>query len=94
QIKIEGSVTGGQAGIVNEGIIGNALDSSSDANTGIVITKSGSINSSRGRSGIVNQGNGSITGEIKVENGAKVDGGITNTGSASISGDIVVESGG
>ncbi|EIJ4041850.1 hypothetical protein K9T45_001716, partial [Campylobacter jejuni] len=58
QIKIEGSVTGGQAGIVNEGIIGNALDSSSDANTGIVITKSGSINSSRGRSGIVNQGNG------------------------------------
>ncbi|HHP0358954.1 TPA: beta strand repeat-containing protein, partial [Campylobacter jejuni] len=94
QITISGSVTGGKAGIVNEGIIGNALDSSSDANTGIVITKSGSISSSSGGSGIVNKGNGSISGEIKVENGAKVDGGITNTGSASISGDIVVESGG
>ncbi|MCW1864568.1 hypothetical protein OLQ14_08665, partial [Campylobacter jejuni] len=92
QIKIEGSVTGGTAGIVNEGVIGGS--SSSRGSTGGIIISGGSVRSSSGRSGIVNQGNGSITGEIKVESGGSVEGGITNTGSGSISGSITVESGG
>ncbi|MGR6704339.1 autotransporter outer membrane beta-barrel domain-containing protein [Campylobacter jejuni] len=93
QITISGSVTGGTAGIVNEGVIGGS-SSSEDSSTGGIIISGGSVSSSSGGSGIVNQGNGSITGEIKVESGGSVEGGITNTGSGSISGSIVVESGG
>ncbi|EPW4212891.1 autotransporter outer membrane beta-barrel domain-containing protein [Campylobacter jejuni] len=93
QITISGSVTGGTAGIVNEGVIGGS-SSSEDGSTGGIIISGGSVSSSSGGSGIVNQGNGSITGEIKVESGGSVEGGITNTGSGSISGSIVVESGG
>ncbi|MCW1316637.1 hypothetical protein OLO85_05215, partial [Campylobacter jejuni] len=91
QITISGSVTGGTAGIVNEGIIGGNTSSGS---TGGIIISGGSVSSSSGGSGIVNQGNGSISGEIKVESGGSVEGGITNTGNGSISGSIVVESGG
>ncbi|EPN5613791.1 autotransporter outer membrane beta-barrel domain-containing protein, partial [Campylobacter jejuni] len=91
QITIAGEVSGGAAGIVNEGIIGG---SSSDDKKGGIIISGGSVSSSSGGSGIVNQGNGSIAGEIKVESGGSVEGGITNTGSGSISGNIVVESGG
>ncbi|HIC6787609.1 TPA: autotransporter outer membrane beta-barrel domain-containing protein, partial [Campylobacter jejuni] len=93
QITISGSVTGGTAGIVNEGVIGGS-SSSEDGSTDGIIISGGSVSSSSGGSGIVNQGNGSITGEIKVESGGSVEGGITNTGSGSISGSIVVESGG
>ncbi|HEC1891975.1 TPA: hypothetical protein R1805_001675, partial [Campylobacter jejuni] len=93
QITISGSVTGGKAGIVNEGTIGANASNSSGTNTGIIIS-GGSVSSSSGGSGIVNQGNGSITGEIKVESGGSVEGGITNTGNGSISGSITVESGG
>lgn len=89
QITISGEVSGGVAGIVNEGIIG-----SSDDKKGGIIISGGSVSSSNGGSGIVNQGNGSINGEIKVENGGSVEGGITNTGNGSISGNIVVENGG
>ncbi|RTJ77715.1 beta strand repeat-containing protein, partial [Campylobacter jejuni] len=85
QITISGEVSGGVAGIINEGIIG-----SSDDKEGGIIISGGSVSSSNGGSGIVNQGNGSINGEIKVENGGSVEGGITNTGSGSISGNIVV----
>ncbi|HID0740629.1 TPA: hypothetical protein R1673_000470, partial [Campylobacter jejuni] len=88
QITISGEVSGGAAGIVNEGII------NSDDKEGGIIISGGSVSSSNGGSGIVNQGNGSINGEIKVENGGSVEGGITNTGSGSISGNIVVENGG
>ncbi|HEG8471470.1 TPA: hypothetical protein SF273_001837, partial [Campylobacter jejuni] len=93
QITISGSVTGGTAGIVNEGVIGGS-SSSEDSSTGGIIISGGSVSSSSGGSGIVNQGNGSITGEIKVESGGSVEGGITNTGSGSITGEIKVESGG
>ncbi|EOJ0528461.1 hypothetical protein ACMZYZ_001840, partial [Campylobacter jejuni] len=86
QITISGEVSGGVAGIVNEGIIGN-----SDDKKGGIIISGGSVSSSNGGSGIVNQGNGSINGEIKVENGGSVEGGITNTDNGSISGNIVVE---
>ncbi|ECZ5738817.1 hypothetical protein F8Y55_09485, partial [Campylobacter jejuni] len=89
QITISGEVSGGVAGIVNEGIIGN-----SDDKKGGIIISGGSVSSSNGGSGIVNQGNGSINGEIKVENGGSVEGGITNTDNGSISGNIVVENGG
>ncbi|MFB1637187.1 hypothetical protein ABZN47_09250, partial [Campylobacter jejuni] len=89
QITISGEVSGGVAGIVNEGIIGN-----SDDKKGGIIISGGSVSSSSGGSGIVNQGNGSIAGEIKVENGGSVEGGITNTDNGSISGNIVVENGG
>ncbi|HHY1244119.1 TPA: beta strand repeat-containing protein, partial [Campylobacter jejuni] len=89
QITISGEVSGGVAGIVNEGIIG-----SSDDKKGGIIISGGSVSSSNGGSGIVNQGNGSINGEIKVENGGSVGGGITNTDNGSISGNIVVENGG
>ncbi|MCW1327690.1 hypothetical protein OLP42_05015, partial [Campylobacter jejuni] len=91
QITIAGEVSGGAAGIVNEGIIGGSSDN--DKKGGIIIS-GGSVSSSSGGSGIVNQGNGSIAGEIKVESGGSVEGGITNTGSGSISGSIVVENGG
>ncbi|EDP5497310.1 hypothetical protein GI145_03180, partial [Campylobacter jejuni] len=91
QITIAGEVSGGAAGIVNEGIIGGSSD---DDKKGGIIISGGSVSSSSGGSGIVNQGNGSINGEIKVESGGSVEGGITNTGSGSISGNIVVESGG
>ncbi|HEG0818605.1 TPA: hypothetical protein SB711_001713, partial [Campylobacter jejuni] len=91
QITIAGEVSGGAAGIVNEGVIGG---STSSGNTGGIIISGGSVSSSSGGSGIVNQGNGSINGEIKVESGGSVEGGITNTGSGSISGNIVVENGG
>ncbi|OWK88044.1 hypothetical protein B5Z71_09465, partial [Campylobacter jejuni] len=91
QITIAGEVSGGAAGIVNEGIIGGSSDN--DKKGGIIIS-GGSVSSSSGGSGIVNQGNGSIAGEIKVESGGSVEGGITNTGSGSISGNIVVENGG
>ncbi|WP_410002260.1 hypothetical protein [Campylobacter sp. BCW_6464] len=91
QITIAGEVSGGAAGIVNEGVIGG---STSSGNTGGIIISGGSVSSSSGGSGIVNQGNGSIAGEIKVESGGSVEGGITNTGSGSISGNIVVENGG
>ncbi|EOC6532799.1 hypothetical protein ACI6IJ_001782, partial [Campylobacter jejuni] len=91
QITIAGEVSGGAAGIVNEGVIGG---STSSGNTGGIIISGGSVSSSSGGSGIVNQGNGSIAGEIKVESGGSVEGGITNTGSGSISGNIVVEDGG
>ncbi|HEG0603356.1 TPA: hypothetical protein SB585_001782, partial [Campylobacter jejuni] len=91
QITIAGEVSGGAAGIVNEGIIGGSSDN--DKKGGIIIS-GGSVSSSSGGSGIVNQGNGSIAGEIKVESGGSVEGGITNTGSGSISGNIVVEDGG
>ncbi|MBC2826165.1 hypothetical protein H5A00_08695, partial [Campylobacter jejuni] len=77
QITISGSVTGGTAGIVNEGVIGGS-SSSEDSSTGGIIISGGSVSSSSGGSGIVNQGNGSITGEIKVESGGSVEGGITN----------------
>ncbi|EHN6903059.1 autotransporter outer membrane beta-barrel domain-containing protein, partial [Campylobacter jejuni] len=90
QIKISGSVTGGAAGIVNEGTIGSS--SSEDGNTGGIVVSGGSISSSNEEgSGIVNRGNGSIAGDIKVESGASIKGGITNTGSGSITGNIVVE---
>ncbi|MCH3868075.1 hypothetical protein LZB38_06935, partial [Campylobacter jejuni] len=89
QITISGSVTGGTAGIVNEGVIGGS-SSSEDSSTGGIIISGGSVSSSSGGSGIVNQGNGSITGEIKVESGGSVEGGITNTGSGSISGSVQV----
>ncbi|HEC1895400.1 TPA: autotransporter outer membrane beta-barrel domain-containing protein, partial [Campylobacter jejuni] len=46
QIKIEGTVTGGTAGIVNEGVIGNG--SSSSGSTGGIIISGGSVNSSSG----------------------------------------------
>ncbi|EOB4244134.1 hypothetical protein ACIT2J_001850, partial [Campylobacter jejuni] len=91
QITIAGEVSGGAAGIVNEGIIGGSSD---DDKKGGIIISGGSVSSSSGGSGIVNQGNGSIAGEIKVESGGSVEGGITNTGSGSISGNIVVENGG
>ncbi|HEC1701585.1 TPA: autotransporter outer membrane beta-barrel domain-containing protein, partial [Campylobacter jejuni] len=91
QITIAGEVSGGAAGIVNEGIIGGSSD---DDKKGGIIISGGSVSSSSGGSGIVNQGNGSIAGEIKVESGGSVEGGITNTGSGSISGNIVVEDGG
>ncbi|HHY1343944.1 TPA: beta strand repeat-containing protein, partial [Campylobacter jejuni] len=91
QITIAGEVSGGAAGIVNEGIIGS---SDNDDKKGGIIISGGSVSSSNGGSGIVNQGNGSIAGEIKVESGGSVEGGITNTGSGSISGNIVVEDGG
>lgn len=91
KITISGSVTGGIAGIVNEGIIG---ESTSDGSKGGIIISGGSVSSSSGGSGIVNQGNGSISGEIKVESGGSVEGGITNTGNGSISGSITVENGG
>ncbi|HEF7225755.1 TPA: autotransporter outer membrane beta-barrel domain-containing protein, partial [Campylobacter jejuni] len=90
QITISGEVSGGAAGIVNEGIIGGSSD---DDKKGGIIISGGSVSSSSGGSGIVNQGNGSIAGEIKVESGGSVEGGITNTGSGSISGNIVVEDG-
>ncbi|ECO3964154.1 hypothetical protein FXL08_09040, partial [Campylobacter jejuni] len=90
QITIAGEVSGGAAGIVNEGIIGGSSD---DDKKGGIIISGGSVSSSSGGSGIVNQGNGSINGEIKVESGGSVEGGITNTGSGSISGNIVVEEG-
>ncbi|EIP5774761.1 hypothetical protein LS280_001393, partial [Campylobacter jejuni] len=93
QITIAGEVSGGAAGIVNEGIIGGSSSGDDDKKGGIIIS-GGSVSSSSGGSGIVNQGNGSIAGEIKVESGGSVEGGITNTGSGSISGNIVVESGG
>ncbi|HED6048829.1 TPA: autotransporter outer membrane beta-barrel domain-containing protein [Campylobacter jejuni] len=95
QITISGEVSGGSAGIVNEGIIGgsSSSDDGNDKKGGIIIS-GGNVSSSSGGSGIVNQGNGSIAGEIKVESGGSVEGGITNTGSGSISGSIVVESGG
>ncbi|HID0741933.1 TPA: beta strand repeat-containing protein, partial [Campylobacter jejuni] len=92
QITIAGEVSGGAAGIVNEGIIGGSSDD--DDKKGGIIISGGSVSSSSGGSGIVNQGNGSIAGEIKVESGGSVEGGITNTGSGSISGNIVVEDGG
>ncbi|RTJ51038.1 hypothetical protein C3H65_05345, partial [Campylobacter jejuni] len=92
QITIAGEVSGGAAGIVNEGIIGGSSDD--DDKKGGIIISGGSVSSSSGGSGIVNQGNGSIAGEIKVESGGSVEGGITNTGSGSISGNIVVENGG
>ncbi|WP_435781516.1 beta strand repeat-containing protein, partial [Campylobacter jejuni] len=92
QITIAGEVSGGAAGIVNEGIIGGSSDN--DDKKGGIIISGGSVSSSSGGSGIVNQGNGSIAGEIKVESGGSVEGGITNTGSGSISGNIVVEDGG
>ncbi|HDZ4265436.1 TPA: hypothetical protein RTB26_001824, partial [Campylobacter jejuni] len=91
QITIAGEVSGGAAGIVNEGIIGGSSDN--DDKKGGIIISGGSVSSSSGGSGIVNQGNGSIAGEIKVESGGSVEGGITNTGSGSISGNIVVEDG-
>ncbi|EAL5964130.1 autotransporter outer membrane beta-barrel domain-containing protein, partial [Campylobacter jejuni] len=50
QIKISGSVTGGAAGIVNEGTIGS---SSEDSSTGGIVVSGGSISSSSGGSGIV-----------------------------------------
>nr|WP_234126391.1 autotransporter outer membrane beta-barrel domain-containing protein [Campylobacter sp. TTU_617] len=93
QITISGSVTGGTAGIVNEGVIGSS-SSSEDGSTGGIIISGGSVSSSSGGSGIVNQGNGSISGEIKVESGGSIEGGITNTGNGSITGSIVVEEGG
>ncbi|EOH9592101.1 beta strand repeat-containing protein, partial [Campylobacter jejuni] len=89
QITISGEVSGGVAGIVNEGIIGN-----SDDKKGGIIISGGSVSSSNGGSGIVNQGNGSISGNIVVGNGGSVEGGITNTDNGSISGNIVVENGG
>ncbi|EAL5964117.1 autotransporter outer membrane beta-barrel domain-containing protein, partial [Campylobacter jejuni] len=45
QITVEGSVTGGAAGIVNEGVIGS---SSSEGNTGGIVVSGGSISSSSG----------------------------------------------
>ncbi|EGN5849288.1 autotransporter outer membrane beta-barrel domain-containing protein, partial [Campylobacter jejuni] len=62
QITIAGEVSGGAAGIVNEGIIGGSSD---DDKKGGIIISGGSVSSSSGGSGIVNQGNGSINGEIK-----------------------------
>lgn len=93
QITIAGEVSGGAAGIVNEGIIGGSSSDDDEKKGGIIIS-GGNVSSSSGGSGIVNQGNGSIVGEIKVESGGSVEGGIANTGSGSISGNIVVESGG
>ncbi|EME0204365.1 autotransporter outer membrane beta-barrel domain-containing protein [Campylobacter jejuni] len=92
QIIISGTVTGGQAGIVNQGSIGSSNEEGNKG--GITVSEGGSITSSSGGSGIVNQGNGSITGEIKVESGGNIEGGITNTGSGTITGDIKVEEGG
>ncbi|EAI3415130.1 autotransporter outer membrane beta-barrel domain-containing protein, partial [Campylobacter jejuni] len=58
QITIAGEVSGGAAGIVNEGIIGGSSDN--DDKKGGIIISGGSVSSSSGGSGIVNQGNGSI----------------------------------
>ncbi|TKX34512.1 hypothetical protein CQA75_00980, partial [Campylobacter taeniopygiae] len=81
-IKISGEVKGGKAGIINEGVIGSGSDSSGD--TGIKIEEGGSL-----AGGIVNQGNGSITGSITVEEGGQLDSIVnTSTSDTGISGSI------
>ncbi|EHN6903066.1 hypothetical protein KJK83_001823, partial [Campylobacter jejuni] len=72
-IEISGKdtvVTGGQAGIVNEGNLG------ANGSGGITISGGATITSNSGNgSGIVNQGNGSISGSITVSDGASIEGG-------------------
>ncbi|MGH2328206.1 hypothetical protein ACRCD5_07825, partial [Campylobacter taeniopygiae] len=89
-IKISGEVKGGVAGIINEGVIGSSSDGQE---SGIKVEGGGSIASANGGSGIVNQGNGSIQGDIVVSGGGAIEGGITNTGKGEISGSITVEEG-
>ncbi|AVL48038.1 autotransporter [Campylobacter jejuni subsp. doylei] len=71
EVKAGASVSGGEAGIVNERIIGD-----DDKKGGIII--SGEVS---GRiAGIVNKGKGSIAGSIVVENGGKLDSIINDEG--------------
>ncbi|ENY6720881.1 autotransporter outer membrane beta-barrel domain-containing protein, partial [Campylobacter jejuni] len=74
EVKAGASVSGGEAGIVNERIIGG--DSGDDKKGGIII--SGEVS---GRiAGILNKGKGSIAGSIVVENGGKLDSIINDEG--------------
>ncbi|ENY6720884.1 autotransporter outer membrane beta-barrel domain-containing protein, partial [Campylobacter jejuni] len=75
EVKKGASVSGGEAGIVNEKrIIGG--DSGDDKKGGIII--SGEVS---GRiAGILNKGKGSIAGSIVVENGGKLDSIINDEG--------------
>ncbi|ENE6868753.1 autotransporter outer membrane beta-barrel domain-containing protein, partial [Campylobacter jejuni] len=71
EVKAGASVSGGEAGIVNERIIGD-----DDKKGGIII--SGEVS---GRiAGILNKGKGSIAGSIVVENGGKLDSIINDEG--------------
>ncbi|VEJ46879.1 autotransporter beta-domain-containing protein [Campylobacter jejuni subsp. doylei] len=71
EVKAGASVSGGEAGIVNERIIGG-----DDKKGGIII--SGEVS---GRiAGILNKGKGSIAGSIVVENGGKLDSIINDEG--------------
>ncbi|WP_373451523.1 hypothetical protein ACEN41_07265 [Campylobacter bilis] len=87
-ITIAGEVFGGTAGIVNEGNIGTSLeeeleeDGDNSTNNGnpktrtrrsaIVVTGTGSVESSSGGSGILNTGDGSIDGDIEIKKGANL----------------------
>ncbi|EAL7595711.1 autotransporter outer membrane beta-barrel domain-containing protein, partial [Campylobacter jejuni] len=74
EVKAGASVSGDEAGIVNERIIGG--DSGDDKKGGIII--SGEVS---GRiAGILNKGKGSIAGSIVVENGGKLDSIINDEG--------------
>ncbi|MBZ7954754.1 hypothetical protein H2278_07965, partial [Campylobacter sp. W0018] len=70
-IKISGEVKGGTAAIINEGVIGS--NGGNNGDTGIKVESGGSL-----AGGIVNQGEGSITGSITVDKGGKLDS-IVNT---------------
>lgn len=81
-IKISGEVKGGTAAIINEGVIGS--NGGNNGDTGIKVESGGSL-----AGGIVNQGEGSITGSITVEAGGKLDSIVnTSTSNTGISGSI------
>ncbi|RKO64414.1 hypothetical protein CKA54_05130 [Campylobacter sp. P255] len=96
-ITVSGTLTGGTAGIINNGVIG---DSSDPSKGGIKLKGGGLISASNNmlsddiiNPAILNTGNGVIYGNTELDGKSKIVGGIVNSGNGRLQGDIIVKGG-
>lgn len=95
-INISGTLTGGQAGIINKGTIGNE-----NGQGGIKLNNGGVISAINTTSyfnagvgpAIYNTDNGIIYGDTELNNKAQLIGGVVNSGNGKLIGDIYVKNG-
>ncbi|EAJ1255155.1 hypothetical protein A0Y59_08275, partial [Campylobacter lari] len=95
-IIVKGTLTGGSAGIINNGVIGE----SGSSKGGIKLQDGGLILASNTMYGadainpaILNTGNGIIYGNTELDSKSKIIGGVVNAGNAKLIGDIIVKGG-
>lgn len=93
-INVNGTLTGGTAGIINNGTIGNENGQGGIKLNGGTISAFGS---SYFRAGvgpaILNTGNGIIYGDTVLDSNSKLIGGVVNSGNGKLIGDIQVKNG-